>query len=106
MVNDVVVRMVGIVRNVSMFLGRHFMLDCVVDDKRGKSVEKILESGDADFTSFNFFDPVSAQKFFWKGITKKRIRLKFVDIFEECSIRSHKFQDNFKFFLFFRSDIE
>lgn len=62
LVNDVVVRMVGIVRNVSMFLGRHFMLDCVVGDKRGKSVEKILESGDADFTSFNFFDSVSAKK--------------------------------------------
>ena len=48
------------------------MLDCVVDDKRGESVEKILESGDADFTSFNFFDPVSAQKL--KRIRKKGMK--------------------------------
>ena len=48
------------------------MLDCVVDDKRGESVEKILESGDADFTPFNFFDPVSAQKL--KRIRKKGMK--------------------------------
>jgi len=58
--NDVVIWMVGIVRDVSVFLGRHFMLDSVVYYKRSKTVEKILERGDADFTSFNFFDPISA----------------------------------------------
>ena len=60
LVNNVVVRMVGIVRNGPIFFRWHCVLDCVVNDKRGKTVEKELESGDADLTSFYVFDPVSA----------------------------------------------
>ena len=63
--DNMIVWRVRVEGNIWMFLRSNFVDNQVINNKRGKTVEKVLESSDADFIALHFFGPVLAQKLNW-----------------------------------------